>query len=100
MIRTASSSVIARMFALLSFELVPGEGLEPPTNGLQNRCSTAELTRRLGGFVALAGGHCHGLGGKPRGCSAGQGERPITGFACQDPGPWGKFSRLRSGQVD
>jgi hypothetical protein len=24
---------------------VPGEGLEPPTNGLQNRCSTAELTR-------------------------------------------------------
>jgi hypothetical protein len=28
------------------FSLVPGEGLEPPTNGLQNRCSTAELTRR------------------------------------------------------
>ena len=28
--------------------LVPGEGLEPPTNGLQNRCSTAELTRRIG----------------------------------------------------
>jgi hypothetical protein len=27
--------------------LVPGEGLEPPTNGLQNRCSTAELTRLL-----------------------------------------------------
>jgi hypothetical protein len=26
--------------------LVPGEGLEPPTNGLQNRCSTTELTRR------------------------------------------------------
>ena len=26
--------------------LVPGEGLEPPTNGLQNRCSTAELTRQ------------------------------------------------------
>jgi hypothetical protein len=25
---------------------VPGEGLEPPTNGLQNRCSTAELTRQ------------------------------------------------------
>ena len=24
---------------------VPGEGIEPPTNGLQNRCSTAELTR-------------------------------------------------------
>ena len=27
-------------------ELVPGEGIEPPTFGLQNRCSTAELTRR------------------------------------------------------
>ena len=24
---------------------VPGEGIEPPTNGLQNRCSTAELSR-------------------------------------------------------
>src|ERR1041384_4912513 len=22
--------------------VVPGEGIEPPTNGLQNRCSTAE----------------------------------------------------------
>jgi hypothetical protein len=27
--------------------LVPGERIELPTNGLQNRCSTAELTRRL-----------------------------------------------------
>ena len=26
---------------------MPGEGLEPPTNGLQNRCSTAELTRQI-----------------------------------------------------
>ena len=25
--------------------MVPAEGLEPPTNGLQNRCSTAELSR-------------------------------------------------------
>jgi hypothetical protein len=24
---------------------VPGERIELPTNGLQNRCSTAELTR-------------------------------------------------------
>ena len=24
---------------------MPGEGIEPPTFGLQNRCSTAELTR-------------------------------------------------------
>ena len=27
--------------------LVPDEGIEPPTFGLQNRCSTAELIRRL-----------------------------------------------------
>ncbi len=26
--------------------VVPGEGLEPPTFGLQNRCTTAVLTRR------------------------------------------------------
>jgi hypothetical protein len=26
--------------------LVPGERIELPTNGLQNRCSTAELTRQ------------------------------------------------------
>jgi hypothetical protein len=30
--------------------LVPGEGLEPPTNGLQNRCSTAELTWQINGL--------------------------------------------------
>ncbi len=27
--------------------MVPGEGIEPPTFGLQNRCSTAELNRQL-----------------------------------------------------
>ena len=27
--------------------LVPVEGIEPPTFGLQNRCSTAELNRHL-----------------------------------------------------
>ena len=26
---------------------MPAEGIEPPTNGLQNRCSTAELTRQI-----------------------------------------------------
>ena len=31
---------------LLTF-LVPGEGFEPPANGLQNRCSTPELTRQI-----------------------------------------------------
>jgi hypothetical protein len=28
--------------------LVPGAGFEPATNGLQNRCSTTELTRHEG----------------------------------------------------
>jgi hypothetical protein len=27
--------------------MVPDEGIEPPTFGLQNRCSTAELIRHL-----------------------------------------------------
>ena len=27
-------------------ELVPVDGIEPPTNGLQNRCSTPELSRQ------------------------------------------------------
>ena len=31
--------------------LVPGEGIEPPTNGLQNRCSTPELTRLPLGYL-------------------------------------------------
>jgi hypothetical protein len=30
-----------------SGDVVPGERIELPTNGLQNRCSTAELTRHL-----------------------------------------------------
>jgi hypothetical protein len=33
--------------------LVPGERIELPTNGLQNRCSTAELTRLANDFSAL-----------------------------------------------
>src|SRR5688572_6443314 len=34
--------------------MVPGEGIEPPTNGLQNRCSTAELARRPVNFQRLS----------------------------------------------
>jgi hypothetical protein len=30
--------------------LVPDERIELPTNGLQNRCSTAELIRHYGAF--------------------------------------------------
>jgi hypothetical protein len=39
--------------------LVPDEGIEPPTFGLQNRCSTAELIRptaRLLAFTRFRGG--------------------------------------------
>jgi hypothetical protein len=33
-------------FAIRLWISMPAEGLEPPTNGLQNRCSTTELSRR------------------------------------------------------
>ncbi len=38
--------------------MVPVEGIEPPTFGLQNRCSTAELNRqtrepRFGGHLSI-----------------------------------------------
>ena len=35
-------------------DVVPDEGIEPPTFGLQNRCSTAELIRRVAGFALPA----------------------------------------------
>ena len=33
-------------------DMVPAEGIEPPTFGLQNRCSTAELSRPKKGVKA------------------------------------------------
>lgn len=33
--------------------VVPGEGFEPPTFGLQNRCTTAVLTRHTGSLSAF-----------------------------------------------
>jgi hypothetical protein len=33
---------------------VPGERFELPTNGLQNRCSTTELTRLAAGMGPLS----------------------------------------------
>jgi hypothetical protein len=35
----------SRQTIKLQGSLVPDEGIEPPTFGLQNRCSTAELIR-------------------------------------------------------
>ena len=39
--------------------LVPGEGFEPPTFGLQNRCTTTVLTRRAAWLTVKAGLHQH-----------------------------------------
>jgi hypothetical protein len=37
---------------------VPDEGIEPPTFGLQNRCSTAELIRRFKRLCATSEPAC------------------------------------------
>jgi hypothetical protein len=37
----------SKVIAKLLISLVPGERFELPTNGLQNRCSTTELTRHF-----------------------------------------------------
>jgi hypothetical protein len=50
--RTAARS-LARQIAERPILLVPGERIELPTNGLQNRCSTAELTRLANAFRCL-----------------------------------------------
>jgi hypothetical protein len=47
-------------FKLLKL-LVPGRGFEPLTNGLQNRCSTTELTRQIKGLIPLASRFATGL---------------------------------------
>jgi hypothetical protein len=38
---------VGRLRTIAEGDLVPDEGIEPPTFGLQNRCSTAELIRRF-----------------------------------------------------
>ena len=37
-------------------DMVPVEGIEPPTFGLQNRCSTAELNRHRDGAFRVGFG--------------------------------------------
>jgi hypothetical protein len=70
--------------------LVPDEGIEPPTFGLQNRCSTAELIRRLGGF-ALPASRAVRKGGalqaEPAATVGAHG--PCTGSASSMPGHGG-----------
>ena len=36
-------------------DMVPGEGIEPPAFGLQNRCTTAVLTRRYDPSLPFSG---------------------------------------------
>jgi hypothetical protein len=38
---------LPKLVSKLLISLVPGERFELPTNGLQNRCSTTELTRLI-----------------------------------------------------
>ena len=45
--------------------MVPDEGIEPPTFGLQNRCSTAELCRRRRSH-SIGGGGFHPPGAAAR----------------------------------
>jgi hypothetical protein len=42
----ADIHIVSWIWLLGEKKLVPDEGIEPPTFGLQNRCSTAELIRR------------------------------------------------------
>ena len=55
----APAAVVPHMTAQPIVLLVPGEGFEPPTFGLQNRCTTTVLTRRnllrfIGYFLLIA----------------------------------------------
>ncbi len=71
-------------------EVVPDEGIEPPTFGLQNRCSTAELIRRLGGFALPARLPARKGGARqadPATTVGGQG--PCAGTASSMPGQGG-----------
>jgi hypothetical protein len=50
---TSDVTLLLKFLVEIAVLLVPGERFELPTNGLQNRCSTAELTRRRLACVAL-----------------------------------------------
>ena len=70
--------------------MVPDEGIEPPTFGLQNRCSTAELIRRFQSGFALSASRPTRKGAfqpKPAGTVGAQ--RPATGWASSIPGHGG-----------
>src|SRR5947209_19528719 len=48
LVRSHPSGAFAGLRCKPLKRLVPDEGIEPPTFGLQNRCSTAELIRPAG----------------------------------------------------
>jgi hypothetical protein len=56
----AATGAVLSLSAKQLILLVPGERIELPTNGLQNRCSTAELTRHLSLLISVLGSPSHG----------------------------------------
>jgi hypothetical protein len=71
-------------------DVVPDEGIEPPTFGLQNRCSTAELIRRFQSGLALSASRPTRKGAfqsKPAATVGAHG--PATGCASFMPGHGG-----------
>ena len=69
---------------------MPDEGIEPPTFGLQNRCSTAELIRRLQAAFALSASRAARKGALQAEPAATVGVHgPSTGTASSMPGQGG-----------
>ena len=69
---------------------MPDEGIEPPTFGLQNRCSTAELIRPLKAAFALSASRPTRKGALQAEPAATVGsQRPATGWASSMPGHGG-----------
>jgi hypothetical protein len=58
---TSDVTLLLKFLEEIAVLLVPGERIELPTNGLQNRCSTAELTRRIK-FGSSERAFCHRRG--------------------------------------
>ena len=71
-------------------DVVPDEGIEPPTFGLQNRCSTAELIRRFQSGLALSASRPTRKGAFQAGPAWTVGsQRPATIWASSMPGHGG-----------
>jgi hypothetical protein len=85
---------VGRLRTIAEGNLVPDEGIEPPTFGLQNRCSTAELIRRFGGFCAISE-PSRAQERRPLGRPGCDRRRPgaLRGYGLVHPGPRGHGDR-------